>query len=116
MNRVLLVGRVEGDPRFRITASGKRRLWFRLCCRSEHYDEAGRSREHTTWLNVVCWGGRAEGLRHALPEGQWVAVEGRISSWKREGEAKARWETEIVASEITRLEREPTGAGGAAAA
>ncbi|HJL20033.1 MAG TPA: single-stranded DNA-binding protein [Sandaracinaceae bacterium LLY-WYZ-13_1] len=111
MNKIVLVGRVDSDAHFKITPKGKRRLWFRVCCVSESYDETGRTREHQTWLSVVCWGGRAEGLRGSLPRGQWVAVEGRIGHWKRDGEHPPRWETEVVASEITRLaDRGPVSA------
>jgi single-strand DNA-binding protein len=111
MNKVMLIGRVEGDPHFKLTAKGKRRLWFRVCCVSDAVDEAGQVREHKTWLSVVLWGARAEGLRSALRDGQWIAVDGRISHWKRDGEQPPRWETEIVARDLTLLDRRgPTSA------
>lgn len=105
MNKVMLIGRVDGDPQFKLTGQGRSRLWFRVHSVTESFDEGGQPREHQTWLSVVCWGRRAEGLRSLLRAGQWIAVEGRISHWKREGEHPQRWETEIVAHEVTLLER-----------
>ncbi|MEQ9646337.1 MAG: single-stranded DNA-binding protein [Sandaracinaceae bacterium] len=112
LNKVTLIGRVDGRTYFSLK-HGKARLWFRLHCLEELPDQEGVMRPRQIWLSVVVWGPRAEALSRELYAGCHVAVDGRISHWKREGETPPRWETEIVARDVLMLggQREPAKVG-----
>ena len=104
LNRVTLIGRIDGDPHFKNAEGKKPRLWMRVHCVEEYPDAHGIVRERQTWLSVVFFGSRAEALSRFLRAGRRIAVVGRIQHWKREGEHPPRWETQVVAQELLLLD------------
>ena len=104
MNQATLIGRLDGDPHFKVTEKGRARLWMRVHCVEELPDENGIPRERQTWISVVLWGRRAEALAKFLRAGRRVCVVGSITHWKREGEEPPRWETQIVARDLLLLD------------
>lgn len=105
LNKVMLIGRIDGDPHFK-TGGKAPRLWMRVHCVEEIPDENGIPRARQTWLSVVVFGPRAAGLAKFLRAGRRIAVDGRINHWKREGEHPPRWETQIVARDVVLLDEE----------
>lgn len=104
MNRVTLIGRVEGATRLSRTSSGKSRLWLKLHCAEEVPDDEGVPRRRQAWVPIVVWGARAEGLAKILTHGRRVAVDGRLVHWKREQADRVRWETHVHVNELVLLE------------
>ena len=104
LNRVLMIGTVADPPGYRLTASGKARLWLRLKVAEGYVDREGEARERQGWYTVVVWGPRATELRATLRQGQRLAVDGRLDNWKKDGDPP-RWVTEVVARDVLVLDR-----------
>ncbi len=114
LNRVVLIGSVDGEPRYRPHERGRHRLWLRVRTSELRPDENGVKRERLGWHSVVVWGGQAEGLSRFLRSGHRVAVEGRLVTRKVGDAGAPRWDTEIHARELLVLDR-PASATDAAA-
>lgn len=107
LNKVILIGAVDGEPRFHRHGEGRHRLWFRLRTNELRPDEHGVMRERLGWHSVVVWGARAEGLSRLLSAGSRLAVEGRLVTRKVQKASEPRYQTEIHARELVILGREP---------
>lgn len=104
LNRVTLIGRVEGATRLSKTTSGKSRLWLKLHCAEEVPDDDGVPRRRQVWVPIVVWGARADALAQILTHGRRVAVDGRLVHWKRDQGNGVRWETHVHVNELMLLE------------
>jgi len=102
LNRVTIIGRVEGQT-YLSRKYDKSRLWFRVHIQEEVPDKDGILRPRSIYLSVVAWGPMADALDRDLYSGCMVAVGGRLSHWKREGEEPPRWETQIHARDVAVL-------------
>lgn len=104
MNKVILIGHVDGAPRFRSHSEGRHRLWMRLRTSEMRPDENGEMRERRGWHTVIVWGARAKGLNEFLRVGHRIALEGRLVTRKLGLAEAPRWETEIHARELIVLD------------
>ena len=104
LNRVLLIGHVASQPRFKITP-GKQlpRLWLRVRTDEAYRDENGIERERRAFHTVVVWGGLATSVNGFLREGHAVAVEGRLSSRQYEVDGSKRYQVEVTATKFVTL-------------
>jgi len=101
LNKVLLIGRLTGDPQLRATKSGQSVAVFSVATNRVWMDKNNQKQEEVEYHNIVVWGKQAETASKFLLKGQMVLVEGRIQS--REYEDKQgvkRRVTEIVAERI----------------
>ena len=74
--RIILVGRLGGDPEMRYTPSGQPVTNFSLATNRVWKDrESGENREETTWYRIVVWGSQAESCNEYLSKGRLVLVE-----------------------------------------
>lgn len=98
LNRVIILGRLGGDPELRHTGSGTAVASFRMATS----DSRGKDKDPvTTWHDVVVWGKTAENTAKYLGKGSEALVEGRIL--QREYETKdgqKRKVTEIHAEHV----------------
>jgi single-strand DNA-binding protein len=78
LNRVLLVGTVEGVPRHRRVSTGRGKLWMRVHTVSESVEEDGVRRARPGWHNVVLWGPPADALADRVRAGTKVSVDGAL--------------------------------------
>jgi len=103
MNKVILIGRVGGEPQVRTTASGQQVASFRLATSDRWGGEP-----HTEWHTVVCWNALAETCASYLATGRLISVEGRLQT-RRYTDANAieRSVTEVVAQQISFLGPRP---------
>lgn len=106
MNKVMLTGRLTGDPELRSLASGKSVATFTLST-SDAVDGAVRIEYHA----VVTWDRLAEAVGHSLRRRQPVAVEGRLQtrSWDDES-GRRHWKTEVIAERVEMLSGRGKGA------
>ncbi len=101
MNRVLLIGHVASEPRFKITTHKQTpRLWLRVRTDESYRDEHGIERERRAFHTVVLWGKLASSVNGFLRDGHAVAVEGRLSSRQYESAGAKRYEVEVVATKF----------------
>ncbi len=104
LNRVLLIGVVASEPRYKLTPEKRLpRLWFRVCTEERLRDPDGREHARKAFHSVVVWGNYAEALQAFLRVGHTVAVDGRLASRSYELAGQKRYETEIVASSVVVL-------------
>lgn len=106
LNRIILVGRLTADPETRATADGLPMAKFRLAVNRP----AAGGTTATDFVDIVAWSRLAEICGQYLKKDRLVLVEGRIQNRSFEdGSGQRRWVTEVIANNMTMLER-PTAA------
>jgi single-strand DNA-binding protein len=105
LNKVMLIGRLGGDPEMRYTPSGKPLTKFRLATDRSWTTADGEKKTETEWFNIVSWGKLAEICNQYLKKGQQVYVEGRLHTRRwQDDEGNNRSSIEVVAQEMIMLE------------
>lgn len=100
MNKVILVGRLTGNPDARQTQSGTEVCTFTLAVNRRF------NREQTDFIPVVTWRGLAENCAKYLSKGQRVAVSGELQSRGYEDKnGNKRTAYEVSADDVEFLER-----------
>jgi len=105
MTVVLAAGRVSRAPEFKTSQAGKPFCRFSLACDNRF---AGKPE----WVSCVAFGQMAETARQCR-EGQFVFVQGRLSTTSYEKDGQKRWSTSVVVDQMefpeapTRRHREP---------
>lgn len=115
VNKVILIGNLGADPEVRHLQNGASVANFRLATSETYKDrQTGEKREQTEWHNVVAWRGLAEITERFLKKGSKVYVEGKLRTrqWQ-DKEGNTRYTVEIVADEMTMLDRGPSDGGAA---
>lgn len=105
LNKVCLVGRLTRDPELRfLPESGTAVANFTLAVNRNFKNKQGNT--DADFIPIVVWRKLAELCANYLSKGRLVAVAGRIQtrSWEDES-GKRRYATEVVADEITFLDR-----------
>jgi single-strand DNA-binding protein len=104
INKVILVGRLGGDPELRYTADGVPVATFNVATSETYKDKGGTKQEKTEWHRVVAWRKLAEISGEYLKKGKLVYIEGKIQSREYEGKDGIKRKTfEIIASEMKML-------------
>lgn len=87
VNKVILVGRLGGDPETRYTANGTAVCNFTMATSEKFTGRDGQKQETTEWHRVVAWGKLAEICQQYLGKGSLVYVEGKINykKWEKDG-------------------------------
>lgn len=118
VNKVILVGRLGGDPDIRYSASGVAVAKFSLATNEFVPGGAeGNREERTEWHRIVTFGKTAEFCGNYLSKGRLAYIEGsiRTNQWE-DAQGQKRYSTEIIAREIQMLgsgEGQSQGAGAA---
>ena len=106
LNKVMLIGNLGKDPEFRHMEGGVMVARFPLATSEFYKNKEGIRQEQTEWHRIVLWRGLAEAAEKInLHKGQMVFIEGKIRtrSWEKDGVKK--FETEIVADNMTLLSK-----------
>lgn len=103
LNRVMLIGRLGGDPEVRYTASGQAVANCNLATSDKYKDKAGEWQERTEWHRVTFWGRLAEIAGEYLGKGSMIYVEGRLQTREYEKDGIKRYATEIVGERMQML-------------
>lgn len=107
----ILIGRLGRDPELRYTAGGTAIANFPVAC-DRSFKKEGEAKRDTTWMDVVCFGKRAEVCSQYLHKGSLVFVEGEIQTRSWESDGVKRYKTEVVASEVKFLSKKEGSSGG----
>jgi single-strand DNA-binding protein len=110
VNKIILVGRLGGDPVQRKTRKGMAVVNFPLATSrrlknggAEGATETDRN-EETQWHNVVAWDKTAESCAQYLKKGDSVYVEGSVRSHKYNGkDGSVRTSFEVFADAVNFL-------------
>lgn len=103
LNKVILIGRLGGDPELKYTPNGTAQAKLNLATSERWKDNDGNNQEKTEWHRIITWRRQAEFAGEWLKKGQLVCVEGKLQtrSWEQDGQKK--YMTEVVADNITML-------------
>lgn len=112
INRVVLVGRITKDPELRHTPNGVAVTNFTLAVNRTFKNKQGE--READFIPVIAWKRTAENFCTYMKKGGLVSIDGRIQTRNYENnEGKRVYVTEVVAEQISFIERP---AGGSAPA
>jgi single-strand DNA-binding protein len=104
VNKVILIGRLGGDPEIRYTNTGTAVANFSLATSTNWTNKEGEREERTEWHRVVAFARLGEICGEYLSKGKQVYVEGRLQtrSWE-DKDGNRRKTTEVVALQLQML-------------
>lgn len=104
LNKVMIIGWVDGDFEMRSTPSGRPVTSFSVATSRTWTSSEGDPHEETEWFNVVAWGSLANLCSEKLMRGQRVYIEGRLQTrgWE-DSNGRKHYRTEVVAHEMIPL-------------
>ena len=104
LNKVMLIGWVDGDPELRHTPNGRPVATFTIVVPRAWVSGEGDRHEESEWFNIVAWNGLAELARDHLGDNQQVYVEGRLQTRRwQDSNGRRHFRTEVVAQELLAL-------------
>lgn len=92
LNKVLLIGNLTRDPDVKMLSSGRPVCNFGLALNRSYKDGDGNRKEEVTFVDVECYGPRAEAIGRFFTKGRSIFVEGRLKldQWEsKEGEKRS---------------------------
>lgn len=111
LNRVILIGRLTGDPELRYTPGGSAVSRFTLAVDRPFTNKQGE--RETDFINVVVWQKQAETCANYLNKGRLVAVEGRLQVRSYDdNQGIRRRAAEVVAENVRFLDRPKEAVSG----
>ena len=112
VNRVVLIGRMVRDPELRTTTTGKNVVSFSIAVNKRIKPRDGEP--DADFFRVTAWNQTADYVNSYLTKGRLVAVDGRLESRKWTDQSGASRESiEVVADNVTGLDRPKEDSGGA---
>lgn len=111
LNQVTLMGNLTRDPELRTTPNGQSACSFSLALNRSYKNPSGEWVEATDFADVVAWGPLGERCNEYLKKGSTALVSGRLQSrtWEKEGEKRSK--VEVVAQDVTFLNKEQDNGG-----
>jgi single-strand DNA-binding protein len=105
INRVVLVGRLTGDPELRALPSGASVCGLRLACNTSRKTVDGDYEEKPNFFNVSVFGATGESVHRYMSRGRRVAIDGRLAwrEWET-SEGIKREAVDIVAESVQFLD------------
>ena len=90
LNKVMLIGNLTRDPEVRMMTSGRPVCNFGLAMNRSYKDSEGNRKEEVTFVDIECFGPRAEAVARFFTKGRPIFVEGRLKldQWNRKRERK----------------------------
>ena len=91
-NKVLLMGNLTRDPDVRVMTNGRPLCKFGIALNRSFKDAEGNRKEEVTFVDVECFGPRAEAVGRFFTKGRAIFVEGRLKldQWEsKEGEKRS---------------------------
>jgi len=114
LNKVMIIGNLGRDPEMRYTPSGQAVTQFTVAVNRNFKGADGEWQEETEWFRVVAWAQLAERTAENLRKGMKVYVEGRLQTRQWEDQqGQKRYTTELIANQVTSLDRRQAGGEGA---
>ena len=109
LNKVMIIGWVDGIPEVRHTPNGRPVASFSVGTSRSWISNEGAKHDETEWFNVVAWGNLAELSKKRLSRGHKVYIEGRLQtrSWEA-ADGQRHYRVELVADQMTLLDRGPS--------
>ena len=106
LNKAMIIGNLGRDPEMRYTPGGQAVTQFTVAVNRSYKGQNGEWQEETEWFRVVVWAAMAERAAENLRKGNKVYIEGRLQTRQWEDkDGQKRYTTELVANQVTNLER-----------
>lgn len=107
INKVMLSGNLGADAELRYTRGGKPVALFSLAVNERVPAGDGTWGEHTSWIDCVMFGKRAEALSTWLRKGTKISLTGhlRTSTYLRDDQTVKRWEVRVDDVELMQYRR-----------
>jgi len=112
LNKVLLIGNLTRDPDVRMMTNGRPVCNFGLALNRSYKDAEGNRKDETTFVDVECFGPRAEAVGRFFTKGRAIFVEGRLKldQWEtKEGEKRSAIRVVLDNFEFVDSRQEATG-------
>lgn len=114
INKAMIAGRITHDLELKFTPKGTPVLRFNVAVDRRYKDESDQWQTSTSFIDVVVWSERAEGLAKQARKGTPVLVEGRIETRNyTDNSGNNRKSFEIIAENVQTLEWAPKEGEGA---
>jgi single-strand DNA-binding protein len=114
LNKVLLIGNLTRDPDVKMLSSGRPVCNFGLALNRSYKDGEGNRKEEVTFVDVECYGPRAEAIGRFFTKGRSIFVEGRLKldQWEsKEGEKRSAIRVVLDNFEFVDSKQEAAGTG-----
>lgn len=102
LNKVFLIGNLTRDPELRVTPKGTAICNFGLAVNRQWKDEAGVSRDETTFIDIEAWGKQGELVAKYLSKGSPAMIEGRLKldSWEDKQSGQKRSKLKVIMENV----------------
>ena len=100
VNKVILLGRLGGDPKFKQANGGIAICTFSVATSRRYKDRDGNRQEDTEWHNVTVFNRQAEVANQYLKKGSEVYIEGRLHTRTYDKDGQKHYVTEIVCESL----------------
>ena len=114
LNKVLLIGNLTRDPDVRVMTNGRPVCNFGLALNRSYKDAEGNRKEEVTFVDVECFGPRAEAVGRFFTKGRAIFVEGRLKldQWDDKQTGQKRSKLGVVLENFQFLDSRGDGGGG----
>ncbi len=114
LNKVFLMGNLTRDPELRVTPKGTPICQFGLAVNRQFKDDAGQTRDETTFVDIEAWGRQGETISKYCTKGRPLFVEGRLKldTWDDKTTGQKRSKMRIVLENFQFLGSREGGGGG----
>ena len=106
INRVVLVGRITGDPELRRTATGTAVVSFTLAVDNRFQRDGERSAD---FISCIAWNQTAEFMEKYVHKGDLLGLDGRLQTRNYESNGKRVYVTEVVCENLRLLQSKNSG-------
>ena len=115
-NKVILIGNMVADPELKTTPNGVNVCSFRIAVGRRFVKPSDSQTQQTDFIDIVAWRAQAEFVAKYFSKGKPILVCGSIQSrnWE-DKEGKKRTTVEVIADEISFVERKSATEGGGSA-
>lgn len=106
-NLVILIGNLGKDPQ---SGKGEKSMVkFSVATQETWKGDDDKPQKRTDWHNIVAFGKLAELCSKHIKKGSKVCIEGRLQTREYEADGEKKYFTEVVAQEVTFLDRREKG-------
>lgn len=111
LNKCFLIGNLTRDPELRTTPKGTVICSFGLAVNRQYRDEAGASKDETTFVDIEAWGKQGELVAKYLTKGKPCMIEGRLrfDEWTDKTTQQKRSKLKVVLDNVQFLGAKTNG-------
>ena len=106
INRVVLVGRITGEPELRRTSTGTAVVSFTLAVDNRFQRDNERSAD---FISCIAWNQTAEFMEKYVHKGDLLGIDGRLQTRNYESNGKKVYVTEVVCESLRLLQSKNSG-------